>query len=87
MYPEQQELDEQLRQLNEAIASFTGSLAGIIKPINEVTASIGKANNAENANTENVKQNTGAVDRIAEANKKAAKPQSKGISRPNIGKR
>ncbi len=72
MDPEQQELDEQLRQLNEAIASFTGSVAGIIKPINEVTASIGKANNAENANTENVKQNTGAVDRIAEANKKAA---------------
>jgi len=72
MDPEQQELEEQLRQLNETISIFTGAVAGIIKPINDLTTSIGKSTNAENTNTETVKQNTGSVDRIAEANKKAA---------------
>lgn len=72
MDPEQQELEEQLRQLNETISSFTGAVAGIVKPINDLTASIGKSTTAENTNTETTKQNTGSVDRIAEANKKAA---------------
>jgi GH24 family phage-related lysozyme (muramidase) len=67
-----QDLDLQLRQLNATIAGLSGAIADIVKPIQVATDAINRKAGVDSSSANAKIQNTGAIDRIDAANKKAA---------------
>jgi lysozyme len=67
---EQRELEEQFLQLNNTIASLSGTLSGLAQPMSSTKTALDKNSNGQKNLTQNIVSNTSAKTKIQEAQEK-----------------